>query len=56
MKTITIDEFLELLVADLDVLYSKWDESPGESLSDFRYSRLLSEMTNNYERDIKVIF
>jgi hypothetical protein len=39
------DEYQDYVIKALDVLYAQWDEDPGsESLSDFRFTRVMDEM------------
>ena len=50
-KKIVEDEFLQVLVAAIDVLYCQWDEDANaEIYADQRYARLLSEMEGNTRR------
>jgi len=44
-KEIIPDEYEDYVIKALDVLYNQWDENPGsESLSDFRFTRVMDEM------------
>jgi len=46
------DEYLEMLVNDLDVLYNQWDEdTTSESLADFRFMRTLDEMLEDIRKE-----
>ena len=46
------DEYLEALRDDLDKLYNQWDELPGsESVSDFRFSRLMDELARTVRKE-----
>jgi len=45
------DEYLQYVVAAIDVLYTQWDEDLGmEGLSDARFARLLEEYGRNINR------
>jgi len=51
-KIIIDSEYLQYLVADLNVLYTQWDEDPNaESLADFRFVRLLDELGSTISKD-----
>ena len=46
------DEYLQYLRDDLDTLCNQWDEVAGaESLSDFRFSRLMDELARNVRKE-----
>lgn len=50
-KVIVLNEYIDLLVKYLDVLYCQWDEDPNaESLADFRLSRALGNMGKNIKK------
>jgi len=51
--SIILDEiYLQAFVADLDVLYSQWDEESGmESLADFRFVRTLSALGQTIKKE-----
>lgn len=50
-KEIFSDEYIQYIVAAIDVLYSQWDEDLGmEGLTDARFARLLNEYGNNERR------
>lgn len=51
-ETVLEDRYLQFAVGDVDVLYSQWDQDPEmESIADFRFVRLLSELGRTVSKD-----
>jgi len=51
------DRHLDFLIKVLDVYYEQWDEDPGaESLADFRFVRMLSDMLEKYRKTPHVLY
>jgi len=47
------DEYIDYVLKAIDCRYSLWDEDPRmESLSDFRFARVLSDIAENINRDV----